>query len=124
MKPHYWYARLLTAAALSTSLTTLAAAQDSATAPAAEQAPAQAAPAERPDPSAGSIRVLVLDQTGAAIVGATVSAVLANAPSGTAARTATANEQGEALFANLPPGKYVLQVESVGFETQQVADVT
>jgi hypothetical protein len=134
---HHRFTRLLAAAVLATGVAARASAQDSAAAPAADpstttaaagaQAPAaapQAAPAERQDPSAGSVRVLVLDQTGAAIVGATVSAVLANAPSGTDAKTVTANEQGEALLANLPPGKYVLQVESVGFETQQIADVT
>jgi hypothetical protein len=125
MKSHNWFARLLAVAALSTSVTTFADAQDAepqATA-AAPAAAAQAPAAERQDPSAGSIRVLVLDQTGAAIVGASVSAVLANAQSGTEARTTTANDQGEAILANLPPGKYVIQVESIGFETQHLSDI-
>ncbi len=123
MTTHSWFARLSTAVALSTSITALAFGQD-AEPPAAAPAPAAQAPAaERQDPNAGSIRVLVLDQTGAAIVGAAVSAVPANAQSGAEAKTTTANEQGEAILANLPPGKYVIQVESIGFETTQVTDV-
>ncbi len=35
----------------------------------------------------------------------------------------TANDQGEAIFANLAPGKYVVQVESIGFETTQITDI-
>ena len=116
-----WFLRLLAVAALSTSPAATVAAQDAD--PQTASPAAAAAPQERPDPNAGSIRVLVLDQTGAAIVGATVSAVLANAQSGAEARTTTANDQGEAILANLPPGKYVIQVESIGFETTQVTDV-
>jgi hypothetical protein len=127
MKTHSWFARLLAVAALSASVATLAVAQGSASAAAAAAptaaAPQAAAAPERQDPNAGSIRVLVLDQTGAAIVGATVSVVLANAQSGAEAKTTTANEQGEAILANLPPGRYVIQVESIGFETTQVTDV-
>ena len=109
-----------------------ASAQD-ATPPAADQAAAAQAPAakpaaaptpqERPDPNTGSIRVLVLDQSGAAIVGATLSVIAANAKPGTEARVAKANEQGEAIVDRLAPGKYLIQVESVGFETVQMADV-
>ena len=84
---------------------------------------AAAAAPERPDPNGGSIRILVLDQTGAAIVGAAVSVIAANAAPGTEARTGAANEQGEAIVAGLAPGKYVVQVESVGFETLQLTDV-
>ena len=122
MKTHSWFARLSTAAAFTLGVTSLAAAQDAdAQAPTAGAA-VQAA-AERQDPNAGSIRVLVLDQTGAAIVGAAVSVVPANAQSGTEAKTTTANEQGEAILANLAPGRYVIQVESIGFETTQITDV-
>jgi hypothetical protein len=129
MKTHPWFARLATVAALTISVTSLAAAQD-ADAPAPAGAPAAApqtaaapAAAERQDPNAGSIRVLVLDQTGAAIVGAAVSVVPANAQSGAEAKTIAANEQGEAILANLAPGRYVIQVESIGFETTQITDV-
>ena len=133
MSTHFRPARLLAlgfGVALSVLPATGAAAQDAtpaadaAMATAAPQAPAPApAPAERQDPNAGSLRILVLDQTGAAIVGAAVSVVPTNAKEGTEARTTTANDQGEAIVANLAPGKYVVQVESVGFETQQLADV-
>jgi hypothetical protein len=62
----------------------------------------------------------VLDQTGAAIVGATVT--VAQPPPATP-QTVTANDRGEALFENLVPGKYVLHVESTGFETIDVPDL-
>jgi hypothetical protein len=135
MSTHFRPSRLLAlglGVALSALTAPAAAAQDSAPATdaqapaAASSQPAAAAAqpaAERQDPNAGSVRVLVLDQTGAAIVGATVSAVLANAKDGTEAKTTTANDQGEAILANLAPGKYVVQIESVGFETQQLTDV-
>lgn len=102
-------------------------AQD-ATAPAADQAAtAQASAAtpqaERPDPNTGSIRIVVLDQSGAAIVGAAVSVVPVGAAPGTVARTAKANDQGEAVIDRLAPGKYLVQIESVGFETKQIADI-
>jgi hypothetical protein len=71
------------------------------------------------DPALGSLRVSVLDQTGAAIVGATVSIVL---PPGEP-RTLVANERGEATFENLVPGKYLVHVESAGFETVDLPDV-
>ena len=73
-----------------------------------------------PNPNAGSLRVTVLDQTGAAIVGAAVT--VAQPPPATP-RTVAANQRGEALFENLDPGKYVLHVESVGFESIDIADV-
>ena len=60
---------------------------------------------------------------GAAILGATVSVIAVNAKSGTEAKTATANEQGEATIERLAPGRYVVQVESIGFETTQITDV-
>jgi hypothetical protein len=71
------------------------------------------------DPALGSLRVSVLDQTGAAIVGATVSIVL---PPGEP-RTLVANERGESTFDNLAPGKYLVHVESAGFETVDLPDV-
>lgn len=73
-----------------------------------------------PNPSATSLRVTVLDQTGAAIVGASVT--VAQPPPATP-KTATANDRGEAVFENLEPGKYVVHVESVGFEPIDQPDV-
>ena len=97
-----WFLRLLGVAALSTSMASVTgasvAAQDAEPQAAAPPAAAAAAPQEKPDPNAGSIKVVVLDQTGAAIVGATVSVIAVNAKSGTEAKTATANEQGEAAI--------------------------
>jgi hypothetical protein len=121
--------RFVAAVAFSASAAS-AAAQDATpaadpTVPAA-QTPVAAAPQtpqERPDPNSGSIRVLVLDQSGAAIVGATVAVIASNATSATQARTTAANEQGEAIVAGLAPGKYVVQVDSIGFETLQLTDV-
>jgi hypothetical protein len=120
MKAHSLFIQLLAVAVLSTSTAAAVAAQD-----AEPQAPvaAPAAPQDRPDPNAGSIKVLVLDQTGAAIVGATVSVIAANAKSGAEAKTATANDQGDATVDGLAPGRYVIQVESIGFETTQITDV-
>ncbi len=37
--------------------------------------------------------------------------------------TATANERGEAIFDDVPAGKYMLHVESAGFESVDVPDV-
>jgi hypothetical protein len=116
------------AVALSVVTAGRATAQD-ATPPAAPvvdapQAPAPAPAQDKPDPASGAVRIVVLDQTGAAIVGATVSVIAANAAPGTEAKVATANEQGEATIERLAPGKYLVQVESIGFETQQVKDIT
>jgi carboxypeptidase family protein/TonB-dependent receptor-like protein len=119
--------RLAAAAVVFTlGLAARASAQDAtpAAAPAgAPQAAAATTPQERPDPTAGSIRVVVLDQSGAAILGATVSVIPANAAPGTEAKVATANDQGEAVIERLTPGKYLVQIESVGFETKQLTDV-
>jgi hypothetical protein len=74
----------------------------------------------QPNPGTGTLRVTVLDQTGAAILGASVT--IAQPPPATP-RTAAANDRGEVLFESLEPGKYVLHVESPGFETVDIADV-
>jgi hypothetical protein len=74
----------------------------------------------QPNPNAGSLRVTVLDQTGAAIVGASVT--VAQPPPATP-RTVVANDRGEALFDNLDPGKYLLHVESTGFESIDMPDL-
>ncbi len=71
------------------------------------------------DPSTGTLRVTVLDQTGAAIVGAAVSAALPPA----APVIATTNERGEALLQALAPGRYLLRVDSPGFDAFELPDV-
>jgi hypothetical protein len=128
MTTHSWLVRLLTVAALSTGTADAVRAQDAepqapTAAPVAAPAAAAQRQAQRPDPNAGSIRVLVLDQTGAAIVGATVSVIVSTATAGNEAKTTTANEQGEATLEGLAPGKYIIQVESIGFETTQITEV-
>jgi hypothetical protein len=72
------------------------------------------------DPALGSIRVTVLDQQGAAILGATVTVAM---PPPAEPQSSNANERGEVVFENLPPGKYVVRIESPGFETADLADV-
>jgi hypothetical protein len=62
------------------------------------------------------LRVVVMDQTGLVIVGATVRATAAD---GTVSATVT-DERGEARL-DLPAGEYVVDVESVGFEPAQFA---
>src|SRR5262245_59870793 len=113
--------RLAAAAVLVTlAVADRAAAQDATPSAAPARAPQGAARAprqERPGRNAGSIRVVVPDQSGAAILGATVSVIAVNAAPGTEAKTATANDQGEAVIERLAPGKYLVQIESVGFET-------
>ncbi|MEO5822076.1 MAG: carboxypeptidase regulatory-like domain-containing protein [Vicinamibacteraceae bacterium] len=127
MKPKSLVAQLLAVAVLSTGTAAAVAAQDAEPqAPTAAPAAAPATPAaaqERPDPNSGSIKVLVLDQTGAAIVGASVSVIAANAASGSEAKTVSANDLGEATLERLAPGRYVVQVESIGFETTQITDI-
>ena len=72
------------------------------------------------DPALGSLRVTVLDQQGAAILGATVTIAM---PPPAEPQSSNANERGEAVFENLPPGKYVVRIESPGFEPADLADV-
>ena len=61
---------------------------------------------------AGAVAVVVADQAGAAVPGATVTltAVATNA-----ARTAVSGAAGNAVFQGLAPGVYRLRVELTGF---------
>ena len=61
----------------------------------------------------GTLRGLVKDELGAAIVGATVTII---DPSGTA-KTAMTNGDGVYTVTALPPGKYVVTVFAQGFAT-------
>jgi hypothetical protein len=75
-------------------------------------------------PGAGTLKVTVVDQSGAVIVGATVT--VAGAEEATRAvslspvKTADA---GIASIAGLPPGRYTVQAEFPGFETRLLKDV-
>ena len=64
--------------------------------------------------SLGTLRVTVLDPSGAVIVGAHVT--VADVTTATGGR-------GEAAFGPLDPGRYTVRVESAGFETATVRDV-
>jgi len=71
------------------------------------------ADAQAPDPAA-TLRVTVVDPSGAVIVGARV--LVGEATLDTGAR-------GDAVFTPLQPGRYTIQVESTGFEPATVRDV-
>ena len=68
---------------------------------------------------ASSLRVTVLDQTGAAIVGAPVRVT----PAGGAPISAASDGRGQALVGGLSPGRVQLRVESAGFAPYE-AEVT
>jgi len=67
----------------------------------------------------GSLRGQVLDEFGAAIVGATVTLVNANG----AEKTLTTNDQGMYAFTGLVPGKYTLRVVTSGFAPYENTEV-
>ena len=69
----------------------------------------------------GILRVVVLDPSGAVIVNATVR-LLPVEPSGPATEKLT-NQQGEAIFTALPPGRYSASAEFPGFDPKQIDDV-
>src|SRR5215813_9785764 len=67
----------------------------------------------------GSLRGQVLDEFGAAIVGATVTLVNANG----AEKTLTTNDQGMYAFTGVVPGKYTLRVVTSGFAPYENTEV-
>lgn len=66
----------------------------------------------------GTLRGLVVDEFGAAIVGATVT--LTNA---TGIKTATTNNEGVYTFSGLAPGKYTILAAATGFAVSPPAEV-
>src|SRR5437762_4630282 len=72
--------------------------------------------------SVGTLRVTVIDPSGAVIVGARVGVKSSAATSAAATMTAT-GARGEAEFNLLEPGRYTIQVESPGFEAYTARDV-
>jgi hypothetical protein len=64
--------------------------------------------------SAGTLRVTVVDPSGAVIVGARVQV---------GGSTLDTGARGDAVFGALPPGRYTIRVESPGFEPAEVRDV-
>ena len=82
---------------------------------------ASAATAAPQPPRDAALRIVVLDPTGAVIVNATVR-LLPVEPSGGAIEAVT-NQQGEAIFTALPPGRYSASAGFPGFEPKQIDDV-
>ena len=75
-------------------------------------------------PTSGTLRVTVVDQSGAVIVDATVT--VTGAESATSAATPAPVKTGDAGIAtvsNLAPGRYTIQAEFPGFETRLLKDV-
>ena len=70
--------------------------------------------------SVGTLRVTVVDPSGAVIVGAQVD-VRPAAPIGAAAVSMQTGARGDADFKLLEPGRYTIHVESPGFEPSDVA---
>jgi hypothetical protein len=77
--------------------------------------------AAQPVRADGTLRVTVVDQTGAVIVGAHVTVTQATASASPAALDT--GERGDALFAALDPGRYTIRVQSSGFEPAEAKDV-
>ena len=72
--------------------------------------------------SVGTLRVTVVDPSGAVIVGAQVD-VRPAAPIGAAAVSMQTGARGDADFNLLEPGRYTIHVESPGFEPHDARDV-
>ena len=62
----------------------------------------------------GTLRITVVDETGAAIVDSPVRIWSEKGVD----RTVQTSQRGEAVFENLAPGKYAIHVESIGFDAQ------
>jgi hypothetical protein len=73
--------------------------------------------------TAGTLRVTVVDPSGAVIVGATVAVSGAGDAAGAARDPVTTSDTGTATVSGLPPGRYTIQAEFPGFETKRIADV-
>jgi len=73
-----------------------------------------------------TLRITVVDPSGAVIVGAQVTVKPNTVSSAGAAATPINNVtggRGDAAFAALEPGRYAIHVESAGFESQDIGDV-
>src|ERR1051326_5633461 len=80
------------------------------------------APLAAQSPNTGTMIVAVVDQTGAAVAGAKVTAV--NTEPG-AKRDAVSDHDGRATIPALPlTGKYTVRVSRTGFGNEEINDVT
>ena len=74
--------------------------------------------------TAGTLRVTVVDQTGAVIVGATVTVTGADATTrGAAIAPVQTAETGTATVTGLRPGRYLVEAEFIGFEKRVLPDI-
>jgi hypothetical protein len=71
--------------------------------------------------SSGTITGRVLDQSGQAVPGATVTLVRTDTREG---RALVTREPGDVTFASLQPGRYDLRVEAPGFKTIEKAGLS
>src|SRR5580693_5945476 len=69
--------------------------------------------------STGTVAGTVTDPSGAAVVGATVTLT---DPTVTGTRTATTNESGRYIFANVTPGSYNVTINKTGFRLAKLSD--
>jgi hypothetical protein len=74
------------------------------------------------NPSTGTLRTTVVDQTGAVIVGASVVVSSEDTSGATPTRVVT-GEAGLATVAGLRPGRYTITAEFSGFETNTLKGV-
>jgi hypothetical protein len=79
------------------------------------------APALAQVPRDTAVRVVVVDQTGGIIVNAAVRLQPIDPAGAEIARTT--NDQGEATFGGLAPGRYAVRAEFPGFEPKEIDDV-
>jgi hypothetical protein len=77
--------------------------------------PARAADAPAAAPTAGEVKVTVLDQTGAALIIASVTVV----DSSGVEKTVKVDDHGVATFAGLVPGEYTLKAEAESFQSYE-----
>src|SRR5882724_4734896 len=68
----------------------------------------------------GEITGTITDQTGASLVGATITVTNINT---SAARSLTSNESGVYDVPALPPGNYSIRVQATGFQNVERKDV-
>src|SRR5580700_170877 len=75
-------------------------------------------------PADGTLRVTVVDQSGAVILGATVTVLGAEpATSATTRAPVKTADTGIATISGLMPGRYTIQAEFPGFETRRLTEV-
>jgi hypothetical protein len=113
-------ALVATGGAASAQVTTPLSTSEAPSAERLQTTPAPRPTAAQPAPSnqrrdIGTLRISVVDETGAAIVDSPVRITNTTGVD----RIVQTNQRGEAIFENLTPGKYMVYVESIGFDAQE-----